>query len=505
MRREMLAKPSPPSPWLNRRRQLRTSERPALVAEDGVLTHHDLALRSAAVAAALLEGRSSLRSAAVALLARPTGAWTAGFLGIIEAGGIAVPLSPLHTDRELLYVLQDAEVEVLLVDEAHRERAEALGVRSLTLGDLQGAGAAPAPSTAGDGALMLYTSGTTGKPKGAILTHANLEAQTRLLGEAWGMGEADRLLHALPLHHMHGVVIALLTVLQAGGSVELLPRFEAEHVWEGMRRSTVWMGVPTMYHKLLESFDQVPEETKVRWAEAARGLRLATSGSAALPATLAIRWEEVAGVIPLERFGMTELGVALSNPLAGPRKVGSVGRPLSGVEVRVVSEEGVEVEPGEAGEIVVRGATVFAGYWRREEATREAFREGWFRTGDTATVDEEGYVRILGRTSVDILKSGGYKLSALEIEEVLREHPGVGEVAVVGLPDEAWGQRVVAVVVPRTGTTQPVTEEEVRTFCRERLAPYKVPRRVVLAEELPRNAMGKVVKQALVERLLAGG
>ncbi len=501
----MPAEPPPPSPWLNRRRQLGASERPAIVAEDGLLTHRDLALRSAAVAAALLGGRSSLWGAAVALLARPSGAWAAGFLGIIEAGGIAVPLSPLHTDRELLYILQDAGVEVLLADEAHRERADALGVRILALEELRGAGADPAPSAAGDGALMLYTSGTTGKPKGAILTHSNLEAQTRLLGEAWGMGEADRLLHALPLHHMHGVVIALLTVLQAGGSAELLPRFEADRVWEGLGRSTVWMGVPTMYHRLLDAFAQAPEEVKRRWEEAARGLRLATSGSAALPATLALRWEEIAGTIPLERFGMTELGVALSNPLVGPRKVGSVGRPLPGVEVRVVNEEGAGVEPGEAGEIVVRGATVFAGYWRREEATREAFREGWFRTGDTATVDEEGYVRILGRTSVDILKSGGYKLSALEIEEALREHPGVGEVAVVGLPDEAWGQRVVAVVVPSAGMTRPVTEEEVRAFCRGRLAPYKVPRRVILAEELPRNAMGKVVKQALVERLRAGG
>ncbi|MCS6900393.1 MAG: acyl-CoA synthetase [Myxococcales bacterium] len=494
-----------PSPWIARRSQLAINTRPAIVAEDGALTHQELALRAGMVAAALLAGRRSLQGEAVALLARPSCTWVAGFLGILEAGGVAVPLSSHYTDREILYILQDAEVKVLLVDGAHVRTVGLSGVRCLTLEDLPMGGAPPASCTAGDRALMLYTSGTTGKPKGVVLTHQNLEAQTRLLGEAWRISETDRLLHALPLHHMHGVVIALLTTLQSGGSTELLPRFDPMAVWDGFARSTVWMGVPTMYHKLLDAFEQAPEEVRRRWREGARGLRLATSGSAALPATLATRWEVIAGVVPLERFGMTELGVALTNPLDGERKVGSVGRPLSGVEVQVVDEEGRLVAPGEPGEIVVRGPTVFAGYHRRGDATREAFRGGWFCTGDTATLDQEGYVRILGRTSVDILKSGGYKLSALEIEEALGEHPGVGEVAVVGLPDEAWGQRVVAAVVPRSSWTQRMTGEELRAFCRERLASYKVPKQILLTEELPRNAMGKIVKQALVERLRSQG
>ncbi len=497
-----------------RRRQLAASDRLAIEAGEGRCTHRALALRSAAVARALLGPRRSLDGARVALLARPSVAWAAGFFGVIEAGGVVVPMSPLHPDAELRYIAADAAVEALLVDDAHQERASALGVRLVVLDDhSEGAaarsgeeGVAGLPVCApGDGALMLYTSGTTGKPKGAVLTHGNLDAQTRLLGDAWGLSEEDRLLHALPLHHMHGVVIALLTTLQAGGAAELLPRFDAAQVWEGFARATVWMAVPTMYHRLLDAFEQAPEETRRRWATLARGLRLATSGSAALPATLANRWEAIAGQIPLERFGMTELGVALSNPLGEGRRVGSVGRPLPGVEVQVVDEAGAPVGLAVAGELVARGPTVFSGYFGREEATRGAFRGGWFLTGDTGVMDADGYVRILGRTSVDILKSGGYKLSALEIEEVLREHPSVGEVAVVGLPDEAWGERVVAAVVPRGGLTQPVMAEALRDFCRGRMAPYKVPRQVVLLDELPRNALGKVVKRALMERLQGAG
>ncbi|RYE93227.1 MAG: long-chain fatty acid--CoA ligase, partial [Myxococcales bacterium] len=363
------------------------------------------------------------------------------------------------------------------------------------------AGAAFAGREAGDGALLLATSGTTGKPKGALLTHANLATQARLIGAAWGLSEPDRLLHALPLHHMHGVVIALLSTLLAGGCVELRPRFDAVEVWDGLARSTVWMGVPTMVHKLLEAHDRADAATRARWAASARALRLAVSGSAALPVTLAARWSSIAGQIPLERFGMTEVGVALSNPLDGPRQAGFVGPALPGVDVRVVDESGRAVAPGEPGEIQVRGATVFAGYLDNPGATERAFRDGWFLTGDTATVDAGGAVKILGRTSVDILKSGGYKLSALEIEETLREHPAVAEAAVVGLPDETWGQRVEGAVVLREPMTQPVTVDDLTRFCRERLAPYKVPRRLVVMSDLPRNLLGKVLKAELAERL----
>ena len=486
-----------------RRRLLSGSEQAAIVTAEGRWSHGELERRAAAVAGALLRGRRSLEGARVGLLARPSIEWVAGFLGVIEAGGVVVPMSPQHPDAELQYILGDAGLEGVLADHEHRGRAGGLGAPVVALEACERPAAELPGCEAGDGALILYTSGTTGKPKGAVLTHGNLAAQTRLLGEAWGISGEDRLLHALPLHHMHGVVIALLTVLQAGGSAELLPRFDAAAVWEGFARSTVWMAVPTMYHKLLDALDGAPEEQKTRWGALARGLRLATSGSAALPATLAGRWAAVAGQIPLERFGMSELGVAASNPLHGERRAGSVGLPLPGVEVRVVDGQGRPVAAGEAGELVVRGPTVFAGYFGREEATRGAFREGWFLTGDTAAMGEDRYLRILGRTSVDILKSGGYKLSALEIEEALREHPAVAEVAVVGMPDEVWGERVVAAVVLRPSMTRQVTPEELREFCREGLAHYKIPREIILRDALPRNALGKVVKPELMRELRA--
>jgi malonyl-CoA/methylmalonyl-CoA synthetase len=273
-------------------------------------------------------------------------------------------------------------------------------------------------------------------------------------------------------------------------------------VWGALSESTVFMGVPTMYHRLLEAFDGAGEAERSRWAASAQALRLATSGSAALPVALAERWSKIAGRVPLERYGMTEIGMATSNPLGGERRPGTVGSPLPGVELRRVAEGGAEAAPGEAGELWVRGPSVFAGYWRRDEATQKAFTDGWFRTGDVASVDAEGYVRLLGRASVDILKSAGYKLSAVEIEEALRAHPAVDDVAVVGLPDEALGERAVACVVARPGRGEGL-EGALREHCRARLAPYKVPRAFIVLAELPRNALGKVQKPELVRRLLS--
>ncbi|HSQ67132.1 MAG TPA: AMP-binding protein, partial [Polyangiaceae bacterium] len=318
--------------------------------------------------------------------------------------------------------------------------------------------------------------------------------QQELLGEAWGLRPSDVLLHTLPLHHMHGLCISLLSCLGAGATVRMLPGFDASRVWDEMATSSVFMAVPTVYKKLFDAFDAADADARARWMQNARGLRLATSGSAALPVTLAERWRSIAGTIPLERFGMTEVGVGLSNPLDGERRAGTVGLPLRTVETRIVSGE-TNVD-AESGELWIRGPSVFSGYFRRDEATSKAFRDGWFLTGDTVTRDERGYFRILGRTSVDILKSGGYKLSALEIEEALRDHPAVGEVAVVGVPDETWGDRVVACVVRRAG--HDLTAEALRAFAKEKLASYKCPKDVVFLDELPRNAMGKVQKRELV-------
>lgn len=459
-----------------------------------------LVVGSRRVASALLGARRSLDGERVALLAPPGRDFVTAFFGVLLAGGAVVVLSPLHPAAETAYFLEDAGVQRTLVDASLAHHLpEGLG-GALDLGEvLAGTGADVAlPEVLADApALQLYTSGTTARPKGAVISHRNLATQQDLLREAWGFGAGDTLLHTLPLHHMHGLAIALLTALGASASVRMLP-FDARATWDAMEGATVFMAVPTMYAKLFGAFDAASPEEQARWTRAARNLRLATSGSAALPVTLAERWRALTGVIPLERFGMTEVGVAISNPLGGERRAGAVGSPLPTVEMRIVGEHR---EDAETGELWLRGPSIFLGYHQQPDATAAAFCDGWFRTGDTVTKNDDGTIRILGRSSVDILKSGGYKLSALEIEEVLREHPGVAEVAVVGVPDETWGDRVVACVVPRGE----VDAEALRAFAKERLAPYKVPKEVRFFTDLPRNPIGKVQKPLLRAQLGAEG
>jgi malonyl-CoA/methylmalonyl-CoA synthetase len=277
----------------------------------------------------------------------------------------------------------------------------------------------------------------------------------------------------------------------------MLPRFDARAVWERFTRGdlTLFMAVPTIYSKLISAWEGASADERAAWSSAASRLRLMVSGSAALPARVLERWREITGHVLLERYGMTEIGMALSNPLRGKRVAGSVGSPLPGVEVRIVDEDGLPVAPGASGEVEVRGPGVFLEYWGKPAKTREAFRHGWFRTGDVAVI-EDGVHRILGRGSIDIIKSGGYKISALEVEEVLRGHPAIEECAVVGLPDEEWGERVAAALVLRRGGRLGL--EDLRVWARERIAPYKVPARCLVVESLPRNALGKVTRPEVV-------
>jgi malonyl-CoA/methylmalonyl-CoA synthetase len=254
------------------------------------------------------------------------------------------------------------------------------------------------------------------------------------------------------------------------------------------------MGVPTMYHRLIAEWDRADESTRARWSAGARGLRLMVSGSAPLPVATLARWRELTGHTLLERYGMTEIGMALSNPLRGERRPGTVGQPFPGVELRLVDEQGEPVPAGTPGQVVVRGPQVFREYWRRPDATRAAFRDGWFLTGDVAVL-ESGYYRLLGRESVDLIKSAGYKISALEIEEVLRQHPAVSDCAVIGVADPDLGERIAAVVT--LGSGPPPDPDGLRAWAKERLAPYKVPRLIRFVDALPRNAMGKVTKPAL--------
>ncbi len=284
--------------------------------------------------------------------------------------------------------------------------------------------------------------------------------------------------------------------LWSGAVCEMMPRFDADAVWKRIGRGelTLFMAVPTIYFKLITAWESYSSDRRTIFCGGARKLRLMVSGSAALPVSTLERWREITGHTLLERYGMTEIGMALSNPYRGERIPGTVGKPLPQVQVRLVDDSGLEVAEGTPGEIEVRGPNVFHEYWQRPQATRDAFRDGWFRTGDTAVV-ENGFYRILGRTNIDILKTGGHKVSALEIEETLREHPAIRECAVIGLPDPEWGERVAAALVLNNG--QMLDLETLRTWAKDRLAVHKIPSRLMLLDDLPRNAMGKVTKPAV--------
>ncbi|MBI3982942.1 MAG: AMP-binding protein [Gemmatimonadetes bacterium] len=483
--------------------------RVAIVASEGTFSYDQLREASHRVASALLGAAqcADLAQARVAFLAPPGWHYVVSQWGIWRAGGIAVPLAVSHPPAELDYTIGDSQAAVVL---AHPELADrvagiapARGVRLvLTSEALEAAPRSLPVLDPSRAAIIFYTSGTTGKPKGAVLTHANLQAQVESLVTAWEWAADDRILGVLPLHHVHGVVNVLTCALWSGATCELQPRFDAAEVWDRIAtgRLTLFMAVPTIYARLIAAWDDAPTAAQAAMSTSCRAMRLMVSGSAALPVSVLQRWREISGHTLLERYGMTEIGMALANPLRGERVPGSVGTPLPGVEVRLVDEVGRPVAAaGDPGEIEVRGPGVFREYWNRPAETGAAFRDGWFRTGDVAAV-ENGRYRILGRLSVDIIKTGGYKVSALEIEEVLREHPDVAECAVVGVPDDEWGERVCAAVVQREARA--ASPESLRDFVRDRLAPYKVPSRVIVVGELPRNAMGKVTKAEVV-RLLA--
>jgi malonyl-CoA/methylmalonyl-CoA synthetase len=474
-------------------------EQAAIVDRGGSHTYADLLDQSGRVAATLLGGKHDLQEARVAFLTRPDVTYAAAQWGIWRAGGIAVPLATSHPPAEWEYTLRDSGASVALADESF---ADALGPVAAHVGipllpaaeALAGAPGVALPAILpARRAMMVYTSGTTGRPKGVVTTHANIAAQVSCLVDAWSWRSDDRIVLVLPMHHVHGIVNVLTCALWTGAVCEMLPSFDAELVWERLASGepTLFMAVPTIYRKLIAAWEAASPAKQEAWSAGAAGLRLMVSGSAALPVQTLERWREITGHTLLERYGMTEIGMALSNPLAGERWPGFVGAPLPGVEVRLVDETGGPVPDGTPGEIEVRGGNVFLEYWGRPDATREAFRDGWFRTGDVAA-REQGAYRILGRTSVDIIKTGGYKVSALEIEEVLRKHPAILECAVVGIPDPEWGERVAAAVELQPGATLEL--DALKEWAREQLAPYKVPRALRAVRSLPRNAMGKVTK-----------
>ncbi len=479
--------------------------RTAVVDATGAHSYNTLAARTDAVAAGLIE-RGVGPGDRVAYLVEPGFDHVAVQWGIWRAGAIAVPLATSHPERELAHVLDDATPSVIVAGEGEcsgrlaglaRER----GIPTATPGSLQPGDTPPLPQVRSDDpALVIYTSGTTGRPKGVVTTHGNLRAQTTTLVAAWEWRETDRSLHVLPLHHIHGVINALASALWCGATVEFLTPFDALRTWDrlGSGEITFFTAVPTIYTRLIGAWEASDPAIQRQWRRGLDRVRVMCSGSAALPVSTLEHWEAMTGHRLLERYGMTEIGMALGNPLHGNRRAGTVGVPFPDVALRLVDESGQVVPDGAVGEIEVQSAQVFREYWQRPDETAKAFRDGWFVTGDVAT-REDGYYRLLGRRSVDIIKSAGYKLSALEIEEAIREHPDVADCAVVGLDDADLGEKVAALIVSRQSVS--IDLDPLRLWLKSRLAAYKVPRIIAFADELPRNAMGKVTKSAVRDAL----
>ena len=422
--------------------------------------------------------------------------------GVWRAGGIAVPLNVASAVSELDHYLTCANVTRMVAGlqyhDSLRDLCNSLEIELLSVDDVLATTAKKLPVIAPERrAMMLFTSGTTNKPKGVVSTHKTISAQITTLIEAWEWSDQDVIPLFLPLHHIHGIINILSCGLWAGATVHLFENFDIPKISEQITIGTynVFMAVPTIYVKLIQYFETIDERKVREICDGFKNMRLNISGSAACPVKLFKQWKELTGQTLLERYGMTEIGMGISNPYNGERRAGAVGQPLPGVDCQLFDENDNPVQnEAEAGEIRIKGDNVFLEYWDNEEATKSSFRDGWFCTGDVAVV-EDGYYRIMGRSSVDIIKSGGYKLSALEIEGVLLTHDSISEVAVIGVEDDTWGEAVTAVAAIKEGST--LDFDSLKSWCDGKMSSYKIPKSLKIVEALPRNAMGKVTKPAL--------
>lgn len=479
-------------------------DRIAIRQEDRAWSYEDLLTSSRQVAAELTGDHGDLNEKRVAFMVHPGFDYVGVQWGIWRAGGIAVPLCLDYPLPSLQYVVDDTQAEIIICSASFLSIIHQLKLNeSVRIIDLEKINRGADVSTRNFSpienhrrAMILYTSGTTSLPKGVVSTHANLEAQITTLIKAWQWSNTDHILCVLPLHHVHGIVNVICCSLWAGACCEFLPgSFSAASVFSIFlkQKVNVFMAVPTIYYKLIAHWEKLNEGEQQKISAQLKKFRLMVSGSAALPVSVMEKWKSISNHWLLERYGMTEIGMAISNPYEGLRKPGHIGFPLPRVQVRLCDEQDKVVDANEPGEIQVKGTNVFSEYWNRKEATEKAFTpDGWFRTGDVAEVID-GYYKILGRNSVDIIKSGGYKISALEIEEVLRTHPQIKDCSVVGVDNEEWGEVVAAAIV----SDDQIKFDELTQWISERMPRYKSPRLFRQVMELPRNAMGKVVKVEL--------
>lgn len=478
----------------------------ALVEGDQKYSYGEVNSRIDRFATGLLNGKADLEEERIAFFIPASLDYVTVMHGVWRAGGIAVPLNVASAVAELDHYLTCASVTRMIANgkyqESLRELCASLNIELVSVEDVmaESAGALPAIEDSRR-AMMLFTSGTTNKPKGVVSTHKTIKAQITTLIDAWEWSEDDVIPLFLPLHHIHGIINILSCGLWAGATVDLFAKFDIPRITENVIAGTynVFMAVPTIYVKLIQYFDTIDDAQVDKICDGFRDMRLNISGSAACPVKLFKQWQKLTGQVLLERYGMTEIGMGISNPYNGERRAGCVGQPLPGVECQLFDEYDNPIkEEALPGEIRIKGDNVFLEYWDNPKATAESFKDGWFCTGDVAVV-EDGYYRIMGRSSVDIIKSGGYKLSALEIEGVLLTHEAIAEVAVIGVADDTWGEAVTAVIGLKDGAT--LTYEELKTWCNDKMSSYKIPKAIKIVDALPRNAMGKVTKPALKELL----
>lgn len=494
--------------------------RTALISSEGQFTYKTLLDASARISSALLDQTQDLRGARVAFLTPPSFQYVAILWGIWRAGGVAIPLSLRDTQPELEYVIANSGASILIAHPIFEPIIKSIAndhfIRFESTTDLINSGIKPLPRVdMNRRATILYTSGTTSKPKGVVATHANIEAQVTSLVKAWEWTKDDHILNALPLHHVHGIINALTCALWVGAVCEILPRFDADQIWSRLSDEdlTLYMAVPTSYKALINKWNSASTSKQKVMSKGSAKLRMMVSGSDKLEISTMEEWYAITGQILLERYGMTEIGMALSNPLHGERVPGSVGTPLPGVEVRMVqldtesiNDRGNHIHGRKIiddcvpGELQVNGPSVFKEYWRMPKTTSSAFtKDGWFCTGDMAIV-EKGRYRILGRASQDFMISGGENVNLREIEEVISTHPDIQECTVVAVPDEYWGKAVSTAITLHEGAR--LTRESLRDWARDKLANHKLPQKILVQDSLPRTAVGKVMKPEVVKLFL---
>ncbi|KAK5579287.1 hypothetical protein RB653_008968 [Dictyostelium firmibasis] len=494
-------------------------------------TYNDLLNESQSIANILNYKKKDLEQERIAYFFGQNFDYVRSQWGIWAAGGTAVPLAISHPIHELQYTIENSKSSMILTNSENYSKMKEIGTKlNIPVIELPKVGEYTTTATqfnpteqykqysidSNRNALIIYTSGTTSRPKGVVTTHANIEAQIQTLVDYWKWTEKDHILEVLPLHHVHGVINVVSCALWSGAICEMMPKFDCKQVIDRLLESgitsdleqpiSLFMAVPTIYSKLIKYVNETITDPTERLAieSAFKRLRLMVSGSSALPESVRNEFQKISGQVLLERYGMTEIGMALSNPLNVDQRIGgTVGFPLPGVQIKIQSEPNNNINNNnEVGELLVKGPQVFKEYFEKKEATKEAFDEdGWFKTGDIVEKDlSTGRLKILGRSSVDIIKRGGFKISALEIErEILDMDSNIQECAILGIPNDEYGQDIGAIIVYKKGK-KPMTFEEFKTNCKVRLAHYKVPNKfLVLENEIPKNAMSKVNKKELLK------